>query len=155
LIRLGLCSGLCSGLDAVAVEQYRAALAIYPDTDQAALGIALALQRQGNSGEAIRWFDRSLAINPRLVLAHAYRCAAHIGAGNYVVAEAACRAGLRVEPTNSSLRKGLGFSLVGQADLERGNALLRRAQALDPEDAEIAAYFSGGQRELGAAPSEK
>jgi hypothetical protein len=143
------------GLDAAAVEQYRAALAIYPDTDQAALGMALALRRQGNFGEAIRWFDRSLAINPRSVLAHTYRCAAHIGAGNYVAAEAACRAGLRVEPTNSSLRKGLGFSLVGQADLERGNALLRRAQALDPWDAEIAAYFSRSQRESGPAPSGK
>jgi hypothetical protein len=38
--------------------------------------------------------------------------------------------------------KGLGFSLVGQADLERGHALLRRALMLDPSDQEINAYFA-------------
>jgi hypothetical protein len=130
------------GLEAAAVEQYQAALAIYPEADQAALGIAIALQHDGKTDEAIRWFERAITLNPGLVVAHAYRCAAQIGAGNYAAAAAACRAGLRVEPTNASLLKGLGFSLVGQADLERGHAVLRRALTLDPSDREINAYFA-------------
>jgi len=130
------------GLGVAAVEQYQAALAIYPEADQAALGIAIALQHDGKTDEAIRWFERAITLNPGLVVAHAYRCAAQIGAGNYAAAAAACRAGLRVEPTNASLLKGLGFSLVGQADLERGHAVLRRALTLDPSDREINAYFA-------------
>jgi hypothetical protein len=61
------------GLDVAAVEQYHAALAIYPEADQAALGIAIALQHEKKTDEAIQWFERAITLDPGLVVAHAYR----------------------------------------------------------------------------------
>ncbi len=130
------------GLDAPAIEQFQAALAIYPEADEAALGIAIAMQRHGQTDEALRWLDRAIALRPDFIMAHAYRCATYLHGGNYAAAAAACRAGLRFEPANAALLKGLGFSLVGLRDAERGHAVLRRALAFNAEDKEIRDYLA-------------
>ncbi|MBI3785332.1 MAG: DUF1736 domain-containing protein [Deltaproteobacteria bacterium] len=129
------------GYDEAAIEQFEAALAIYPDAEASALGIGIVMERSGKIGEAQRWFDRAVAIRPDYLLAHGYRCAARLRAGDYAAAAAACRAGLRHQPANADLLKGLGFSLVGMNDSVDGASVLRRALNLNPADEEIRAYL--------------
>jgi tetratricopeptide (TPR) repeat protein len=130
------------GQDAAAVEQFEAALAIYPEAEAAALGVGIARQRAGRVDEALVWFERAIAIRPGYLLAHGYRCAAYLQGGDYAAAGAACRAGLRHQPANADLLKGLGYSFAGLHDEQRAGAVLQRALALNPGDEEIRTYLA-------------
>jgi tetratricopeptide (TPR) repeat protein len=121
--------------DAAAVGEFERALALYPWSEGAAFGIGLSFDRKGAVEPAIVWYRKALDIDPGYTKAHSNLCRLYLLHGRFAEAEAACRAGLRFEPTDANLMKGLAESLAGGGDLDRGRAALQRAIALDPSDA--------------------
>jgi len=121
--------------DDAAVAEFERALQLYPWSEGSAFGIGLAFDRKGVPDKALEWYRKALEIDPAYAKAHNNLCRLYLLQGRFAEAEAACRTGLRHEPTDASFMKGLAESLVGGAQTERGLTALRRAITLNPEDA--------------------
>jgi protein O-mannosyl-transferase len=121
--------------DEAAVVEFQRALELYPWSEGSAFGIGLAFDRKGATAKAIEWYRKALDIDSGYDKAHNNLCRLYLSTGEFTEAQAACRDGLRYAPTDANLMKGLGEGLVAGADTERGLAVLRRALALNPDDA--------------------
>jgi Flp pilus assembly protein TadD len=130
------------GAHDAAIVQFRRALSIYPWAEGAALGVGYSLAKKGFSNEAIEWYERALEIAPGLTQAHIDLCGADLTIGRMEAAAAACRDGLRYDPTDATLLKELGLSLVGMGDTGKGIAVLRRSLALNRGDQWLQSYLA-------------
>lgn len=130
------------GANAAAVEQYERALTIAAWTEGAALGIGIAAEKRGEPDDAIMWYHRALQIAPDLHDAHTNLCHTLVSNERYAAAIAACRNGLRYQPTDANLLKGLGASLVAMGDTDKGIDVLRRSLALNTSDHELQIYVA-------------
>jgi protein O-mannosyl-transferase len=125
--------------DAAAIEQFRRALDIYPWGGGAgsALGIGIIYEKWGRTDEAIEWYQKALDIEPDFGKAHTNLCRTFLGLEQFKRAVGACRRGLRYEPADANILKGLGESLIGLGEVEKGMAVLRRSLALNQDDQEL------------------
>jgi Flp pilus assembly protein TadD len=130
------------GANAAAVAQYERALTIAAWTEGAALGIGIASEEQGEPDDAIMWYHRALQIAPDLHDAHTNLCHALVSNERFAAAIRACRNGLRYQPTDANLLKGLGASLVAMGDTDKGIDVLRRSLALNASDHELQVYVA-------------
>ncbi len=124
------------GDDDAAMAQFRRALKIYEwaGNANAALGIGLIYDRRHQMDLAIEWFRKALEIEPGLSDAHTHLCGALFVTGRPAEAALACRRGLRYDPTDANLLKGLGESLITLGERSKGAAVLRRSLLLNPGD---------------------
>ncbi|MBI3785333.1 MAG: tetratricopeptide repeat protein [Deltaproteobacteria bacterium] len=125
------------GNQQAALFHYRRAIEIYPWSEGAVLGIGIAYEKSGDMDRATAWYRRALALSPSFMRAHSDLCRALFVRQRYVEAEHACRDGLRYEPANANLLKGLGGSLFAAGEREMGMTVLRRALRLNPADGEL------------------
>ncbi len=124
---------LKEGHDEAAIELFHASLAIYA-MPESAFGIGTALNAQGKTDEAIEWLGTALKMAPGLMKAHTDLCHTLWQRGDFAAAARACRSGLRYRPADANLLKGLGASLIGAGETEKGADILRRSLALNPND---------------------
>ncbi len=124
------------GNDEAALAQFRRALEIYEWAGSAgvALGIGWIYDRQHRMDQALEWFRKALEIDPGLSAAHMQLCGALSALGRAADAARACRRGLRYDPANADLLKGLGENLVATGELTKGVAVLQRSLSLNPGD---------------------
>ena len=125
--------------DAAAIVQFKRALEIYPYGGGAGspLGIGIIYDKHGLPDKAIEWYEKALAIEPGFDKAHTNLCRALLEEDRFSAAARACRRGLRYKPSDANLLKGLGESLVGTGEVDKGLAVLRRSLALNPGDHEL------------------
>src|SRR5262249_29950122 len=122
-----------------AMAQFHRALEIYPFGGGAgsALGIGIIYDKHGFTDRAIEWYEKALEIEAGFGKAHTNLCRALLGEWRFAAAARACRRGLRCEPTDANLLKGLGESLVGAGEIDKGIAVLHRSLALNRQDHEL------------------
>jgi len=125
--------------DAAAIVQFKRALEIYPFGGGAGspLGIGIIYDKHGLTDRAIEWYEKALEIAPGFDKANTNLCRALLVERRFPAAARACRRGLRYKPTDANLLKGLGESLVGAGEIDKGIAVLRRSLALNHDDHEL------------------
>jgi hypothetical protein len=128
--------------DEAAMPHFTRALDIYPWAEGAALGMGIAFDRMGATDKAIEWYERALEILPTFDKAHTNLCRAFLTTRRFAAAAAACRDGLRYNPTDANLLKGLGHSLIGMGQTEKGIAVLRRSLALAGHDEPLQTFVA-------------
>ena len=126
--------------DELAVPEFRRAFATYPQWAEIALGIGIGYQRRGFTDRAVEWYTKALEVDPGFGKAHTNLCHVFYTHQRYPEAAAACRRGLRYEPTDANLLKGLGNSLIASGERDKGLAILRRALALNRTDTPLREY---------------
>lgn len=129
------------GDERAAAAQFQHALDIYPWAEGAALGIGMGWEREGRVDAAIEWFEKALRITPSFNQAHVSLCRVLVNSAQYGRAAIACREGLRYRPADPDLLKGLGLSLVGSGDPEKGRQVLRRSLAINSGDIQLRSYL--------------
>lgn len=121
------------GLPDLAIEHYRLAVARFPDSIAAALGLAKSLQGVGETEQALKAVAESLRQQPggnwELL---SLRGILEDQAGRSGQAEASHRAALALEPGNGSLHNNLGYNLLTQERAADAAAEFRRAIEIDP-----------------------
>jgi len=138
------------GAHDAAIVQFRQALALYPWAEGAALGIGYALQNRGAVDAAILWYEKALDIAPGLSEAHTDLCSAYLTKKRLDAAGMACRNGLRYDPTDANLLKGLGLSLVASGVIDEGIEVLQRSVALNQSDDGLRTYVAQLQGDAAA-----
>lgn len=138
------------GAHDAAIVQFRQALALYPWAEGAALGIGYALQNRGAVDAAILWYEKALDIAPGLSEAHTDLCSAYLTKKRLDAAGMACRNGLRYDPTDANLLKGLGLSLVASGVIDEGIEVLQRSVALNQSDNGLRTYVAQLQGDAAA-----
>jgi tetratricopeptide (TPR) repeat protein len=134
------------GAQAAAVARFEQALAIAPWTEAAALDMGVAYEQTGHPDAAAEWYRRALQIAPDLHGAHTNLCHVLFDNERFAAAKAACRNGLRYDPADANLLKGLGASLVALGETDKGLEVLRRSLALNASDHELAIYVARLER---------
>jgi Tfp pilus assembly protein PilF len=133
-----------------AVGQFERALAIAAWTEGAALGMGVEYERTGRIDAAVQWYRKALQIAPDMHDAHTNLCHVLFSNGRFAAAAAACRNGLRYDPVDPNLLKGLGASLVALGETDKGIEVLHRSLALNASDHELETFVA----RLEPAPTE-
>jgi hypothetical protein len=135
---------LLQGADAEAVAHFHRALDIYPygGGEGAPLEIGIIFDKQRRMNEAIEWYEKALDLKPEFGKAHTNLCRALLIEGQFDKASIACRRGLRYDPGDANLLKGLGESFIGMGKMEEGTAVLRRALAINEQDEPLRARLA-------------
>ncbi len=141
--------------DAAAIAQFERALAIYRWAEGAALGIGIIMEKKGDVDAAVQWYRKALDITPGYDKAHTNLCHVLFTNGRFAAAAAACRDGLRYDPADANLLKGLGASLVATGDTAKGIVLLRRSLSLNRDDEELRSYVAELERRSAADGPEQ
>ncbi len=120
-----------------AMEQFGRALDAAQWAEGAALGMGIASEKAGHPARAVGWYRKALEITPEFSKAHNNLCRLLLIMGDFDAAVTACRRGLRHHPADANFLEGLGASLVGAGDVEKGLAVMRRALALKGHDEKL------------------
>jgi protein O-mannosyl-transferase len=107
------------------------------------LGIVF-MEDQGNSRQAMPFFQAALRLDPNSAEAHTNLGLALVDQGRVEEAAAEFREAVRLDPKKFPARNALGVALMRQGKREEAVAALREAVVLDPDDA-------GGHYNLGVA----
>ncbi len=141
---------------AAAVVSYRAALAAGADHPVLFNNLALALQEQGQTSEAERWYRKAIEQQPGLAEASANLGDLLTRERRFADAVRAYEQALALRPTVAALWQNLGLCLHRMGALARAQASLQRAVELDPGDTgkllNLAALLLAQQREVEALP---
>jgi len=129
------------GLQTAAVARYRRALAISRD-ESAQLYIGVAYEHAGDVDDAIGWYRQALGTELGYHKAHTNLCHVLLSNRRFADANTACRNGLRYWPADANLLKGLGLSLVGLGETDKGIDILGRSLALAPGDEGLRVYIA-------------
>jgi protein O-mannosyl-transferase len=124
-----------------AITEFRRTLEIWP-WPAAALAAGMAAQRKGRVDDAVVWYQKALQLMPAFEQAHRSLCGLLWKNGRFADAATACRRGLRYDPVDADLLKGLGESLLRGGDPERGADVLQRSLALNVRDRELRAQLA-------------
>jgi len=129
-----------------AIQQFERALVAAPWEAGPALGLGIAYEKKGDYARGIEQYRKAIEIEPDFLKAHNNLCRLLLIAGHFDDALAACRRGLRYRPADSNLLHGLGVSLVGSGDLEKGLAVTRRAAALASSNQHLQTFLARLER---------
>ncbi len=101
-----------------AERRYRLALALQPESEDAALGLSLVMIREARWGELLQLTEDMLRRNPGNRIAALRRGLAHFSLGEYERCRAEYAALAEDDPEDSEASLGLGYCLarLGQAD---------------------------------------
>ncbi|HEY6011489.1 MAG TPA: tetratricopeptide repeat protein, partial [Nitrospirota bacterium] len=135
---------------AAALEQYRKAESLKPDSDESAFRAASALHALGRKKEADEEYQKVLRLSPNHVLALnnlAYLYAEE-NRGLPQALNYATRA-FMIAPQNDSIRDTLGYVLVKNGRTEQGIRMLKKASENSPKNATIAYHLALAYKEAG------
>lgn len=135
-----------AGASAAAVAQYERALSIASWNEGAAFGIGIAYEKMGRPDDAAGWYRKALERAPDFREAHTNLCRVLLNNERFLAAASACRNGLRHEPADANLLKGLGASLLALGETDKGIEVLRRSLALNTSDRELQIYVAQLER---------
>lgn len=116
-----------------------------------ALGIAYA--RANRPGDALRAFERILAVDPRDAFAHENIGTVHLQRGDLAAAERAFKAAAANDPRSSRARAGLGVVALSAGRRDEAIAHWQAAVALDPRNFD--AMFNAANELLKAGRGEE
>lgn len=114
---LGVVLFECGQLDE-AMEQYQAAVALYPNGDAEQSDLGTAWLEMGNYPEAIQHLESAVAINPKLFQAQNSLGLAYSKTGDYDRAVAHYREALQLDPNALGVLMNLGSVLKRQGKLD-------------------------------------
>ena len=117
-----------------ALEALDKSLALAPRNDQALALKGFLLAAQNNSGEAIGWFDRAIAVDSALGNAWLGRGLCRIHRGNIKGGREDLLVAAALEPQRAGLRSYLGKAYATAGDSPRAAKELQLAKKLDPKD---------------------
>jgi tetratricopeptide (TPR) repeat protein len=120
--------------------EFHHAFEIYP-WHESAFGVAAVLEHEGRTDDAVHWYQRSLDLLPSFSKAHVNLCRILHAHRRYQEAAASCRTGLRFDPADANLLKGLGASLVEIGNFDNGIQILQRSLTLNPSDSDLRSYI--------------
>jgi Flp pilus assembly protein TadD len=136
------------GLADLAVEHYRLAAALFPESAVVHIELAKTLREMGVPQEALRVVREFAAAQPSDWQALSLEGVLEDEQGDLARAEKSHRAAVALAPERSSLHNNLGYNLLTQGRADDAIAEFRRALQLDPKS-EIA------HNNLGAALASK
>jgi tetratricopeptide (TPR) repeat protein len=121
---------------AEAITQYRKALGIMPDYDDAQIKLGIALAGQGRTAEAIAQFQQELARRPDNVTAHNNLGIALARQGRLAEAMTEYQRALGIKPDYAEARHNLGVALAGQGRMIEAITQYRKALDIKPDYAD-------------------
>ncbi len=119
---------------AAAVPKFRRCLELNPYFDQAMMGLARALNVQGNPDEAKKWLDRALALNPQNFRAW-YELARVLVRSDATVARHSLGKALAIQPNFALAFRELGLLDMRQEKYSEASRNLEKAVKLGLADA--------------------
>lgn len=125
------------GKEDEAIAQFRRAIEIKPDYEEAHYNLANALDRQGKRDEAIDNYEKAIEINPNLVAAHNNLGTAFLNQGRLEAASEQYRQALDKDPAYAEAHNNLGFLLEKQGKAAEAIREYQQAIELNPNRAEF------------------
>jgi protein O-mannosyl-transferase len=130
-------SNLCKALyeerhPAEAAEQFRAAIALEPDSAEAHADLGNCLQAEGLGDDARKEYGAALALNPRFAGAHYDLGLSLLKAGRLEEAAGQFHATLDLDPAHAGATNNLGLALAGMGKLPEAMDAYKRALELNP-----------------------
>jgi len=132
-----------------ALEQYRAAVALYPKGDREQSDLGTALMEKGLYSEAIQHLEAALALNPKLFPAENSLALAYSRMGDYDRAIAHFHKALQLEPDSLGALLNLGSVLDRQGKPDEAIASYREAAKRFPSEIEPLRRMAGVLSEKG------
>ena len=121
------------GYPEVALEICRLAVARFPESSDAQLGLVRALHDAHRRAEAIQVVQAYLATHPQAPAEyHSWLGLLHDESGEWAQGEPHHRQALAVEPQSAALHNNLGYNLLMQKKNDEAAAEFREALRLDP-----------------------
>lgn len=112
------------------------------------LNLGKSLEAQGRVGEAVRAYERALAISPRFVSAHANLVGAYGRMGDDAKAESHYNAALSIDPHIEELHNNWGVLQASRGSPEAAVAAFRKALAANPQSAKAHANLGVALTEM-------
>jgi len=125
-----------------AIENYRSALALKPDSAEVHCSLGYALQLLGNLNDAVECYRTALALKPNFSGAHSNLGLALQAQGNLVEATKSFRKAIALQADFADAHFNLGIVLKEQGKLDEAIISYRRTLALQPNDDQ--AYYNLG-----------
>ena len=128
---------LLLGRPAEAAAEFRQALAAQPNSVDAQLGLALALEGQGHAAEAEAAYRRAVAVQPGWWSTHSHQGVFHLRRGDFAEAAASFREAVRLSPDNTRAIVNLGIAYQQLGRHEEAIAEYQRSIAIRPTAAAL------------------
>ena len=120
-----------------AVEQYKRAVAIYPDDYKAHYNLGVVYDQQGLADKAIQSYQRSIRINPAYPNAHYNLGIIYQNLGEIDKAIVQFNKVTELDPADFQARNNLGVAYAMQGELEKAIAQWEKILELDPENSSV------------------
>jgi len=117
-----------------AASQYRAALALDPQSAQAHYSLGLVLYKQRDYDQAATEFENALRLAPTLVPAYYYFALLELDRGNAARGAELLTRAAELAPDRADVARDLGRAHLDRDDVQRALPTLRRSVDLAPED---------------------
>jgi tetratricopeptide (TPR) repeat protein len=141
---------------AAAAAEFRKALAIQPDYEDAVHNLGKALQAQGNSEDAVADFQKAIKLAPDDVVAHNDLGHALYHEGKYEDSLASYRKAIAIHDNYPEAYNGMGAAFLKMGNTDQAIAAFEKAAILDPNNADAlnnaGAALVGQQRGEEAIP---
>ncbi len=118
-----------------------------PQSYKPNLMLALSYQQQGNSDAAISWYEKTLALAPKLPAAANNLAWLYYEKGDERALKLAEMAAT-LSPSSPEILDTYGWILLGQGQAEQAVDVLKKAAQLAPDNTEIKAHLQEAQKKL-------
>jgi serine/threonine-protein kinase len=118
---------------AEAIQFFRAALALRPNSAAIHCNLGLLLREEGRLDDALAACSRAIEIDPSLAMAYCNRCGVFGDKGDWRAAEKDSRRALELDPKLGIAHSNLGLILAERGNLTEGLEACQRAIKLDPK----------------------
>jgi arylsulfatase A-like enzyme/Tfp pilus assembly protein PilF len=116
-----------------AIANFKRALALKPDDEEAVINMAHAYRKMGRDDDALVGFRRFLELDPRNAQVHYEIAQIMIDRGEYATASTELQAALAVEPKMAAARNALGVVALNQGNLPSAETQIRQALEMKPD----------------------
>lgn len=123
---------------AQAVEKYRAVMETEPNEPSGYLGLARSLGQLGRYDEALSICRRGLALNSDTVSFHGLLGSIYGRQKHYAASDQEFERAIQLAPQSSEPYAWFGTDLLTRGNLDKAEAMLKKASELNPKDGRIA-----------------
>jgi Flp pilus assembly protein TadD len=129
---------LMDGNNQEAVESFKKAVEISPDSPRALLGLGEALEAAGENEQALEHYQKSVEKAKNYVTAHDRLAGLHQKMGNEEAATIHMKQAAKISPRNTSRQLELGKSLIKQGKSDEAMQAFGKARDVGAEDPKVA-----------------